>query len=85
MPTNTTPQSVSRRYAHNLLARGSNRTFEIERVEQKITQTPGGLPCGFYYDVHIKRTVGFDLTSGEGMTPVEATVAALRACGVTFR
>lgn len=85
MPTNTAPQSVSRRYAYNLLARGANRTYELEELAQQIARTPKGLPCGFYYSAIIKRVVGFEASTGEGSTPIEAVTDALRVSGVTFR
>lgn len=83
--TTTSPQSVSRRYAYNLLHNGSNKTFELEKVEQQIARTAGGLPCGFYFTAAVKRSVGFAAYPGEGITPLDAVVSALTAAGVTFR
>lgn len=87
MPTNTAPQSVSRRYAFNLLLRGANKTYEVEAVSQQVAKTAKGLPCGYYYKAIIKTRVGglFDPYEGEGVTPIDAMIDALVSAGVTFR
>lgn len=85
MPTNNAPQSVSARYAHNLLCRGSNRVYELEDIRQTIARTVNGMPCGFYYVARVKRKVDFEGGLGEGMTPTIATISALSSLGVTFR
>lgn len=85
MPTNTSPQSVSRRYAYNILNRGANKDFELDIVDQAVARTEGGMPCGFYYKARVKRRVTFVTSSGEGLTPIEAVISALHLTGVTFR
>lgn len=85
MPANTSPQSVSSRYAHNLLCRGSNRTFELNVVKSERAWSPSGVPCGTYFIVQLHRRVDLLVTQAEGTTPVDAVKAALITVGVTFR
>lgn len=81
----TAPQNVSRRYPHGLLSRGKNHYYTIVSLQQLIAATPGGVPVGCYFKATVERNVGFEQSSGEGLTPVDAIQRALVAAGVTFR
>jgi len=81
----TTPQNVSSRYVRNLICAGSNQNFELDKLEQRIAQTPSGLPCGFYFYAGVKRCLTFETYYAEGVTPESAVKRCLENIGVTFK
>lgn len=84
-PKMSLPQSVTIRYATNLLTAGKNDIFELDRVTQVPNKVAGGDIIGFYFEAHVKSRTDFESKGAAGATPVAAVKSALEKHGVTFQ
>lgn len=78
----TLPQSVTSRYASNLVRDGRNRDFEIDAIVRKPALVDGHL-VGHYYAATVVHQIL--RAEGIGASPLQATTRALEKLGVTFR
>ena len=78
------PQSVTRRYASNLLLEGSNDVFAIEQISEQ-PHVVGGDRVGYFYMARVKTQADFTVREAAGATPRQAVERALEKLGVTFQ
>lgn len=80
----TTPQTVTSRYARNLLVKGTNNEFAITKLERKYAMVQD-LQVGYYFEVEIRASTG-NTGKWVGATPADAVINCLHHHhGVTFR
>lgn len=77
------PEQATKTYVANLLLKGKNDTFEIDRVEQQV-QVIDGDAVGFHFEAVVKLTSDFGTKKGYGATPRQAVQRALSKHGVQF-
>lgn len=80
------PQSVTIRYATNLLLEGNNDAFEVERIDQiPVIARDDETHVGYYYQATVKTSQDFSSKTAFGATPRAAVRAALEAHKVSFQ
>lgn len=79
------PESVTDRYINNLIRRGKNDTYEIERIQRDIASVDN-IPVGVYFSVALSVPMeDHRQILAIGATPLAAIQRALEKDGVQLR